>query len=128
MISKITSNIKVSVYPEYDFKNSFPSEGRFMFRYNIIIENQSDDVVMLLKRKWSIFDTGFGITELEGDGVIGLTPVLQPGEVFKYFSNVVLRSGVGNMSGNYLFIDKLNGLYLNVEIPKFSLIAEVLSN
>lgn len=128
MISKITSNIKVSVYPEYDFKNSFPSEGRFMFRYNIIIENQSDDVVMLLKRKWSIFDTGFGITEVEGDGVIGLTPVLQPGEVFKYFSNVVLRSGVGNMSGNYLFIDKLNGLYLNVEIPKFSLIAEVLSN
>ncbi|MGV4412993.1 Co2+/Mg2+ efflux protein ApaG [Chryseobacterium sp. T1] len=128
MISKITSNIKVSVYPEYDFKNSFPSEGRFMFRYNIIIENQSDDVVMLLKRKWSIFDTGFGITEVEGDGVIGLTPVLQPGEVFKYFSNVVLRSGVGNMSGNYLFIGKLNGLYLNVEIPKFSLIAEVLSN
>lgn len=128
MISKITSKIKVSVYPEYDFKNSFPSEGRFMFRYNIIIENQSDDVVMLLKRKWSIFDTGFGITEVEGDGVIGLTPVLKPGEVFKYFSNVVLRSGVGNMSGNYLFIDKLNGLYLNVEIPKFSLIAEVLSN
>jgi len=128
MNSKITSKIKVSVYPEYDIKNSFPSEGRFTFRYNIIIENQSDDIVMLLKRKWKIFDTGFGITEVEGDGVIGLTPILHPGEIFKYFSNVVLRSGVGHMSGNYLFIDKVNNAYLNVEIPQFNLVAEVLSN
>lgn len=128
MISKVTSQIKVSVYPQYDIKNSFPSEGRYTFRYNIIIENQSQDTVMLLKRKWSIFDTGFGETKVEGDGVIGLTPVLQPGESFKYFSNVILRSGVGHMSGTYLFIDKINNIYINVEIPKFNLVSEVLSN
>lgn len=128
MVSKITSQIKISVHPEYDSKNSFPSEGRFTFRYNIFIENLSDDTVMLLKRKWIIFDTGFGFSEVEGDGVIGLTPVLRPGETFKYFSNVMLRSGTGQMSGNYLFINQTQNAYINAEIPKFNLVSAVLSN
>ncbi len=128
MVSKITSQIKISVYPEYDSKNSFPSEGRFTFRYNIFIENLGEDVIILLKRKWLIFDTGFGFTEVEGDGVIGLTPVLKPGEIFKYFSNVMLRSGTGQMSGNYLFMSKTQNIYINAEIPKFNLVSAVLSN
>ena len=39
MYSSITQNIKVSVIPEYDVKNSFPADNRFVFRYNIVIEN-----------------------------------------------------------------------------------------
>jgi ApaG protein len=39
MFSKMTSNIKVSVIPEYDSKNSYPSENRYVFKYNITIEN-----------------------------------------------------------------------------------------
>jgi ApaG protein len=72
------------------------------FSYNITIQNLGNDAVKLLKRRWLIYDLGFGFTEVNGDGVIGLTPTLEPGEEFNYFSNVILRSGVGNMLGNYV--------------------------
>ena len=128
MFSTTTFDIKVSVIPEYDIKNSFPSENRFVFKYHVTIENLGDQPVQLLKRKWLIYDVGFGYTEVEGDGVIGLTPEINPGETFKYFSNVVLRSGVGSMSGTYFCKNLLTNEDIEIEIPKFNLVAEVLSN
>lgn len=128
MFSANSFDIKVSVKPEYDPKNSFPSENRFVFRYNITIENLSENPIILLKRKWLIYDVGFGFTEVAGDGVIGLTPEILPGEEFKYFSNVILRSGVGNMSGKYFCMNLLTKQPMEIDIPKFDLMAEVLSN
>lgn len=128
MFSKITSNIKVSVDPEYDSKNSYPSENRYVFKYNIVIENDGDFPIKVLKRKWLIFDVGFGFTEVIGDGVIGLTPDVEIGDNFAYFSNVMLRSGVGNMSGKYLVENSDTKEQFEIDIPKFSLLSEVLSN
>lgn len=128
MFSKITSNIKVSVVPEYDGKNSYPSENRYVFKYNIVIENSGDFAIKILKRKWLIFDVGFGFTEVVGDGVIGLTPDVLPGNDFAYFSNVMLRSGMGNMSGKYLVENTDTKERFEIEIPKFNLVSEVLSN
>lgn len=128
MFSKITSNIKVSVVPEYDGKNSYPSENRYVFKYNIVIENSGDFAIKILKRKWLIFDVGFGFTEVVGDGVIGLTPDVLPGNDFAYFSNVMLRSGMGNMSGKYLVENTETKERFEIEIPKFNLVSEVLSN
>ncbi len=128
MVSKITDSVKITVITEYDIKNSFPSENRFVFRYHITVENLREDSIKLLKRKWLIYDVGYGYTEVSGDGVIGLTPEILPGESFSYFSNVILRSGVGNMSGNYLFKNMLTERNMEIDIPKFNLMAEVLSN
>lgn len=128
MFSKTTSNIKVSVVPEYDTKNSYPSENRYVFKYNITIENSGNFPVKVLKRKWLVFDVGFGYTEIVGDGVIGLTPEIAVGEKFDYFSNVMLRSGVGNMSGKYLIRNMETNENFEVDIPKFNLLSEVLSN
>lgn len=128
MFSSTTFNIKVTVIPEYDVKNSFPSENRFVFRYHITIENLSDFPIKLLRRKWLIYDVGFGFTEVTGDGVIGLTPEILPGKNFKYFSNVILRSGVGSMSGIYFCSHLLTNDNLEIEVPKFNLVAQVLSN
>lgn len=128
MFSKITSNIRVSVTPEYDSKNSFPSENRFVFKYNIVIENLGEFPIKILKRKWLIFDVGFGFTEVVGDGVIGLTPDVQPHDEFAYFSNVMLRSGVGNMSGMYLVRNEETKENFEIDIPKFNLLSAVLVN
>ena len=128
MFSKITSNIKVSVDPEYDSMNSYPSENRYVFKYNIVIENDGDFPIKVLKRKWLIFDVGFGFTEVVGDGVIGLTPDVEIGDSFAYFSNVMLRSGVGNMSGKYLVENLYTKEQFEIDIPKFNLVSEVLSN
>ena len=127
MLSKITSEIKVSVTAEYDNFNSYPSENRFVFRYHIEIQNLGADTVKLLSRRWMIYDLGFGFTEVEGAGVIGLTPILESGESFSYFSNVILKSGVGNMEGSYQF-ESYSKENFTVEIPKFNLVSEVLSN
>lgn len=128
MFSSTTFDIKVSVQPEYDVKNSYPSENRFVFRYHISIENLGNYPIKLMKRKWFIYDVGFGFTEVLGDGVIGLTPEINPGETFTYFSNVALRSGVGNMSGTYFCTQLLTNEEVEIDIPKFNLVAEVLSN
>lgn len=128
MFSKTTSNIKVSVMPEYDSKNSYPSENRFVFRYNITIENEGNFTIKILKRKWLIFDVGFGFTEIVGDGVIGLTPEVEIGDQFAYFSNVMLRSGVGNMSGKYLVENSETKEHFEIDIPKFNLLSAVLIN
>lgn len=128
MFSKVTNDVKVTVVPEYDSKNSYPSENRFVFKYYISIENLSTEPFKLLKRKWLIFDVGFGFTEVSGDGVIGLTPEILSGDAFTYFSNVMIRSGVGNMSGKYLLQNSVTKENFEIDIPKFNLLAEVLSN
>lgn len=128
MFSKTTFNIRVSVVPEYDSKNSFPAENRFTFRYHVTIENLGEIPIQLMKRRWLIYDVGFGFTEVSGEGVIGLTPRIEPGERFTYFSNVVLRSTVGSMTGGYFCENLLTGEGFLVDIPKFNLVAEVLSN
>jgi ApaG protein len=128
MFSKITSNIKVSVVPEYDSKNSYPSENRHVFKYYITIENVGDFPIKILKRKWLIFDTSFGFTEVVGDGVIGLTPEINPNDNFTYFSNVMLRSGIGNMTGKYLVKNLNTNENFEIDIPLFNLVSEVLSN
>lgn len=128
MESKTSFNIKVTARPVYDSKNSYPLENRFVFRYDITIENQSRVPIQLLRREWLIYDLGFGFTEVKGEGVIGLTPVILPGNDFDYFSNVLLSSGVGYMTGVYQFRNLLTEEIFDVEIPKFKLHSLVLCN
>ena len=128
MFSTTTFDIRVSVIPEYDIKNSFPSDNRHVFKYHVSIENLSEFSIKVLRRRWLIYDVGFGFTEVTGDGIIGLTPEIHPGETFKYFSNVVLRSGVGNMTGIYYCKQLLSNTDMEIEIPKFNLLSAVLSN
>ena len=128
MNSKITHHIKISVRVEYDSRNSSPVNESFYFRYYIDIENLRNQPIKILKRKWVVYDTGFGFTEVSGDGVIGLTPEITSGEIFTYFSNVNIHSGIGYMQGKYLFIDTETEDTFEVEIPKFNLISKVLNN
>ena len=128
MNSKITADIFVSVDPEYDKKTSFPSDNRYVFRYNIHIKNMGMAPVQLFSRRWMIYGVGYGFTEVAGEGVIGLKPELLSGEHFNYFSHVVLQSGIGVMYGTYTFINLETKEIFDVEIPKFQLHSEVLCN
>src|SRR5690606_34180023 len=115
MFSKTTFQIKVSVIPEYDIKNSFPSDNRFVFKYHITIENLSQESIAVLRRKWLIYDVGLGCTEGNGNGISGLTPGIEPGQQFTCFSNVMLRSGVGSMSGKYFVTASVDGLGFEID-------------
>src|SRR6218665_1566912 len=122
-ITASTEGVKVSVLTEYQPEYSSPYQSHFVFSYRIRIENHSDNTVQLQRRKWIIFDSNATIREIEGEGVVGLTPVLEPGESHEYISGCSLKSSIGKMSGSYVMERLVDGKKFRVMIPEFSLIA-----
>ena len=86
MVTEITQGIKVSVETEYQPSYSSPSQYHYVFTYRITIENQSEFTIQLLRRHWHIYDAGFNKREVEGEGVVGQQPVLEPGQTHQYVS------------------------------------------
>lgn len=128
MVSEITEGVKVSVVTEYQPDYSNPARSHFVFTYKIMIENRSSQTVQLLKRHWHVYDSNFKYYEVEGEGVVGRQPVLEPGEVHEYVSGCNLSSGLGKMKGTYLMERLLDGYRFHVVIPEFTLIAPYLMN
>ena len=108
MVTAITQGVKVSVLSEYQPEHSSPWQSHFVFSYKIRVENQSDYTVQLLRRHWHIFDSNGSYREVEGEGVIGQQPVLEPGDSFQYMSGAVIRTDMGRMVGNYQMENMLN--------------------
>ena len=120
MYRQITNDIEVTVNPEYEDDQSSPFDNFFIWEYNIKIKNNSSDIVQLLRRHWVLVDDKGQVQEIEGDGVIGLQPVLKQGEEFDYTSSVHLTQPSGVMMGSYEMA-KMDGDIIKVEIPSFSL-------
>jgi len=122
MNSAITNGIKVSVEPAYQPGYSRPELKKFIFSYKIIIENQGSETVQLLRRHWYIYDSGGLNQEVEGEGVIGEQPILEPGERHSYSSWCALTTGFGKMKGTYLMENQNGKKQFEVVIPEFQLI------
>jgi ApaG protein len=128
MITEITQGVKVTVETEYQSSYSSPSQYHFVFTYRITIENQSDFTVQLLRRHWHIHDAAFTPREVEGEGVVGQQPVLEPGQTHQYISGCNLKSGIGKMVGTYLMERVVDGARFEVNIPEFSMVAPLRMN
>ncbi|HEX5172141.1 MAG TPA: ApaG domain, partial [Cyclobacteriaceae bacterium] len=66
--------------------------------------------------------------EVEGDGVVGQQPVLEPGQTHQYVSGCNLKSGIGKMVGEYLMERIVDGVKLTVNIPAFVMVAPLRLN
>ncbi len=122
MVSKISAGIKVSVEVYYQPDSSNPFNAEYMFAYRITVENNNAFAVKLLSRHWFIFDSNGEHREVEGDGVVGLQPVINPGQQFQYSSGCNLRTEIGKMHGTYT-LENLNSKQLfTVNIPAFPMI------
>lgn len=64
----------------------FPPETPHAFVYFLRIANLSDRAVTLTGRKWILRADDGGTEIVEGDGIVGQTPHLAPGEIFRYNS------------------------------------------
>ncbi len=126
--SKITNSVKITVVPVYDSKNSYPSGNHFVFRYDVTIENMRASSIKILSRLWKIFDAANGYSIVSGEGVVGVSPEIKPGESYHYYSNVSLKTSMGSMKGSYIALDLERNNKLEVEIPKFELIAKMMNN
>jgi ApaG protein len=101
MSDTTTRGVRVGAHAFFLPDQSDPDERKFLFGYNIVIGNYGDVPVQLLRRHWVIID-GLGRREdVEGDGVVGQTPRLEPGEAFKYQSFCPLKTQWGTMEGSY---------------------------
>ena len=75
-----------------------------------------------MSRFWEIVD-GIGSKEtVNGLGVVGQQPIIEPGNSFTYTSGCPLISSIGKMSGYYVFLNLEDQSTFKVEIPAFELI------
>lgn len=128
MVTEITQGIKVSVETEYQPAYSSPSQYHYVFTYRITIENQSEYTIQLMRRHWQIFDAGYTVRDVEGEGVVGQQPVLEPGQLHQYVSGCNLKSGIGKMVGSYQMERVMDGIKMQVNIPEFMMIAPLRLN
>ena len=123
MVTKITEGVKVSVETIYQPEYSNPVNEHFMFAYRVKIENMGDYTVQLMSRKWSIFDSNGTKRQVEGEGVVGQQPIIEPGENHEYVSGCNLKTDIGTMKGSYEMLRVVDGQKFQVKIPEFQLIA-----
>ncbi|WP_423147597.1 Co2+/Mg2+ efflux protein ApaG [Rubrolithibacter danxiaensis] len=123
MITQITEGVKVSVETIYQPEYSNPANEHFMFAYKISIENLTDYSVQLLTRYWQIFDSNGSHREVEGEGVVGQQPVIEPGNSHEYVSGCNLKTDIGSMKGTYTMKRLVDDEAFKVHIPEFHLIA-----
>jgi ApaG protein len=128
MVTEITGGIKVVVETEYQPSYSSPSQYHYVFTYKITIENQSEFTIQLKRRHWYIHDAGFAVREVEGEGVVGQQPLLEPGELHQYVSGCNLKSGLGKMVGTYEMERVVDGALFRVNVPEFVMVAPLRMN
>ena len=74
----------------------------------------------LRSRHWVITDANGHVEEVKGEGVVGKTPQLGPGERFEYTSWAMLRTPFGTMRGSYTFV-RPDGTSFQARIAEFAL-------
>ncbi|MFT5142730.1 MAG: ApaG protein [Rhodothermales bacterium] len=115
-----TEDITVTVRPVYLDGQSDVLNKRFVFGYFVRIENGGSGEVQLLRRHWHIQDSSGRVQEVEGEGIVGKTPVIQPGEYHEYNSFCIIETFEGSMEGTYL-MEREYGSRFKVNIPLFNL-------
>ena len=114
----ITVRVAVSYLPE----QSEPGKGRWFWAYHIRVENGGARSVQLVSREWTITDGRGGQHVVQGEGVVGEQPVIEPGCSFDYVSGCPLTTPTGAMEGRYQMVGA-DGSRFAVTIPKFPLVA-----
>ena len=119
----VTVRVSVSFLPE----QSEPGKGRWFWAYHIRIENDGDSAVQLISREWIISDSRGGRHEVQGEGVVGEQPVIEPGQSFEYVSGCPLSTPTGWMEGRYHMI-AADGAPFAADIPRFALVATAVTS
>ena len=118
----ITEGVTVRVAVNFMPDQSRVEAGRWFWVYHIRLENGREDTVQLRTRHWRITDARGLVKLVDGDGVVGETPVLQPGATHDYVSGCELTTRHGSMEGHYTFA-RAGGRTFLVAIPFFPLAA-----
>jgi ApaG protein len=117
----VTEGVRISVQSRYLPERSNPMRRQFLFTYEVTITNEGDTPVRLLTRHWVITHADGEKDEVEGVGVIGETPVIEPGKAHTYSSFCPLHTEFGTMHGSYGMV-RPSGDTFRAEVAPFQLV------
>jgi len=120
MYKMTTRSIQITVEPTFVEAESSPQDDRYFWAYAVKIANNGDEIVQLRSRHWQITDANGRTEEVQGAGVVGKQPTLNPGETFSYTSGCPLTTPAGIMVGSYQMQND-KGDCFSIAIPAFSL-------
>ena len=115
-----TEGIRIEVFPEYIPEQSLPEQNQFSFSYKIKITNTGDLWAKLVARKWIIINAEGEQEVVDGPGVVGYYPELNPGEAFEYRSYCPLNTSWGTMEGEFYLL-RDDGTKFTAKISRFYL-------
>lgn len=118
----ITEGVTIRVSVNFMPEQSRVGAGRWFWVYHIRIENGRDERVQLKTRHWRITDSNGMVNIVDGEGVVGESPLLEPGQTHDYVSGCELTTNLGAMEGHYGFAHA-DGTLFEVAIPHFPLAA-----
>jgi ApaG protein len=111
---------RVEVTPCYLAEQSDPQQALYVFSYTIAITNIGEIGAQLISRTWNVNDANGHTERVKGLGVVGLQPLLKPGQVFEYTSGTRLRTPTGTMHGSFFCVAE-DGEKFDTDIPMFVL-------
>ena len=100
-----------------------PPDRPHYFAYFITIHNDSDVAVTIKGRKWVVRNSRGEIMAVEGDGVVGQFPRIEPGDSFSYNSCHLNDTTTAVAEGSYIGLDE-QGRRVLTRIPKFEMDAD----
>lgn len=110
----------VEAHAHYEAEQSMPQASRYRFSYTITVKNTGQIAAQLIARHWCITNAHGEEQTVDGLGVVGRQPLLQPGESFTYDSACELATSHGTMQGRYLCVNE-QGEAFACDIPLFVL-------
>lgn len=116
----VQESIEVTAVSRFIEEQSDLEADRYVFAYHITIRNVGRVTAQLISRHWIIADAEGTVQEVQGAGVIGQQPVLQPGQSFEYTSGCTIATPVGTMKGSYQMVAE-DGTPFDADIPEFTL-------
>ena len=96
-----TRALRVETTSFYVPRRSQPHKHEFYFAYTICVTNEGDRPVRLVGRRWKITNAIGMVERVLGDGVVGQTPLIEPGSHFEYTSACPIDTRFGAMEGGY---------------------------
>jgi ApaG protein len=103
----------------YDPSRPAPPDRPHAFVYHVSIQNGSDQTINIFGRKWIVRDSQGDTLVVEGDGIVGQFPKLEPGESFSYNSYHVIKAE-STATGSF-FATTRTGRPVYAAIPRFEM-------
>jgi ApaG protein len=119
----LTYGVRVRVAPTFVPDQAESEHRSYVFTYRVRICNESPRTVQLVSRRWQIVNASGTSHIVQGEGVVGQQPVLEPGQTFEYSSYCPLDTPWGTMEGHFT-LRREDGQNFDVPVGRFFLVSE----